>query len=1259
MRRLRKFWKAILGMGIAGVLVGVYIAYVSASTSIKVTMVDTNPIIEQGSNLELQANLTGTDDNSASGAPLLENVKWTTENAGVVYFLDSSGNKAEGATGSTAKIYGDYAGKSKVIATYHSIKYDQNNQIVQDLEVASATANVTVPIKYTSIVDSYGSNETTLGQHVYKVGDSISFTTNTGVDNPLVIETSNAGVVEISQSSNSGGTVTVVGGGQTKVTVRTKDGSGNANLVKSFMVNSKVDFTDGTINSDGNRVVSLNATPYVPFERTLIKSNVIKPNQSGATWQAEDTNILTTYDNGEVLGKYAGVTKLTAGIQATDVSGAKTFLSGTYDDIYVVVPFKWLNSIENMNVADTFQLETSGRPGELTWATSNNGVLTVDQNGMVTAVGSGTATISVSRPTDVNNQTNKYNETYNLSITINVIDSFGLSTTSKEINVDESFDLKTLTTTNAPITFKVENQAEVGQQVPTDTIVTTAQSTDGKTLKVTGVKSGIVKITATQDINGLMKAAECYVYVRTPVGEVTLDPSSMNINRGESAIVQLLFNPSAPFNDKVLWTTSNADVATVSGDSTKATVKGLKGGTATISVITMDGLKVASCDVSVREPVTGLSLNQSTVRSTMAIGSYQLSAKVLPEGDGVNRNVMWSSSDDAVVKVDENGLVTFVAPGYATIICKTVDNSFIATCNFYISVPVETVTLDYSNEILKMGSKLRITAEVLPLTATNRTVAWSSSNPSVCTVDQNGLVEAVGTGTATILCQAIDGGASAMCNIYVKQPATSVVLNTTETTVRKGAVFWLNATVLPENSDNKIIKWSSKDESIAKVDADGKVTATGAGVTTIIALNEDSGLTATCLLTVTQPITGFKLNSNYQEMWVGAKYAIIPQIEPMDADNKKVTYESSDPAVASVNENGVVTANRGGSCVIVATTDELKLTATVSIDVKEYVSSIDINETYKTMNIGTKGRVYATVKTDTATNRNIIWSSADPSIASVDDNGNISANGYGMTAVTATAEDGSGVSCTMAVRVIEPVTSISVQPDSIRLLVGDSQRVSAEIYPEEASVHDVTWVSSNESIATVDGDGEVFAVGVGKAKITAISNDGNQIKGSCSVYVSPVVPISSLKINSKEISMLSGKTRQLTVRITPTNTTESVSWYSTDTSVVVVDDDGRITTVGPGTADVVVVGGISNKEASCTVHSLAISQSSIRLEQYDTFDLYVDGTDKTVSWRTGNPRVATVNSSGHVVGRMAGTTKITATVDGKTLTCVVRVTNIR
>ena len=74
-----------------------------------------------------------------------------------------------------------------------------------------------------------------------------------------------------------------------------------------------------------------------------------------------------------------------------------------------------------------------------------------------------------------------------------------------------------------------------------------------------------------------------------------------------------------------------------------------------------------------------------------------------------------------------------------------------------------------------------------------------------------------------------------MCNIYVKQPVTQVILNTTDITVRQGQVFWLNATCLPENADNKIISWESRDESVCTVESDGKVTAVGAGTTSTVA----------------------------------------------------------------------------------------------------------------------------------------------------------------------------------------------------------------------------------------------------------------------------------------------------------------------------------------------------------------------------------------------------------------------------------------
>ena len=163
-------------------------------------------------------------------------------------------------------------------------------------------------------------------------------------------------------------------------------------------------------------------------------------------------------------------------------------------------------------------------------------------------------------------------------------------------------------------------------------------------------------LTVSQNINGVIKSETCVIYVTTPVGDVSINPSSISIDRGSTGTVQVLFNPAGPTNSNVLWSSSDTTVATVTGDSYTATIKGLSGGNATITVITEDGLKVATCDVYVREPVTGVTLNATTVESTMAIGKYQLVATVKPSGDGVNRNVTWSSSDESVATVDEKVL---------------------------------------------------------------------------------------------------------------------------------------------------------------------------------------------------------------------------------------------------------------------------------------------------------------------------------------------------------------------------------------------------------------------------------------------------------------------------------------------------------------------------------------------------------------------------------------------------------------------------
>ena len=1039
--RLKMQWKILIGVLVSGVACGGVLIFANADSSVSLSLTPAQSSVIQGStSTVIHANLSGTDDEfydasnpSNNGIASPVRLEWTIsdEDYDVVKFVNpSSGGDAylqtvSGTTNPT--VYGNRAGAATITAAYHSKKFSDTGAVVYDNVLATSTAAVYVPINVN--VERKRGNTVLEEADLLKEGDLITITANTCESNKLFIETSNDstgevssdGIVEMYYRDSSKVVLKVIGGGSTVITARTADGSGINPLTYTFTVRAEVKFKESISNSQGhfithlpsdasNRYMVLSDKDYEAFTYEDIPSNVVNPVKSNVIYKTDNSNVASVAV-GTVCGVHAGVTKVSAGLTTIDVGGNESWF--TRDAVNVVVPFKKMgNEVSNMNVGDELQLSTSAIESEVTWSTSDNKILQVDSaTGLVKAVGAGTATIYATRVQD--ELYTVYNMPYQLAYKITVIDGFGLSTVSTTVNIGSSIDIKALVTnqpSKSQITYTVTNQANEAGVIPTYDLIEVKQSDDGTVFTITGVASGVTHLTVSQNINGVIKSETCVIYVTTPVGDVSINPSSISIDRGSTGTVQVLFNPAGPTNSNVLWSSSDTTVATVTGDSYTATIKGLSGGNATITVITEDGLKVATCDVYVREPVTGVTLNATTVESTMAIGKYQLVATVKPSGDGVNRNVTWSSSDESV---------------------------------------------------------------------------------------------------------------------------------------------------------------------------------------------------------------------------------------------------------ATVDENGVVTALKGGNCVIEVTTDECHLTAACTIVVKEYVSTITLSENNKFMNVGATGKLIATVGTDTATNKNIVWSSSDNSICSVDQEGNLSAESVGNAVITATAADGSGVTDSCIIRVVNPVTGIEVVPDSLRLFVGDSQKLGVNVYPDNATIKDVVWKSANESIAVVDEDGEVFAISSGKVKITATSQDGNNIKGICWVYVTPRVNISSLRINSKEIYMLTGRTRQLSVIVRPAVNNDSYEWYSSDTGIVTVDGNGVITTVGPGEAEVYVISDGAGVESSCIVHSLAISRSNITLEQYDRYTLDVIGTDSKITWRSSNPRVCTVSSSGEVIGRKAGIATITAVVNNKTLSCTVRVTSIR
>ena len=248
-------------------------------------------------------------------------------------------------------------------------------------------------------------------------------------------------------------------------------------------------------------------------------------------------------------------------------------------------------------------------------------------------------------------------------------------------------------------------------------------------------------------------------YTFAPVKGISLNKTSTTLTVGSSETLTATVIPDNANDKSVTWATSNASVATVADGMVTAVAPG----TATITVTTTDGAKTATCEVTVIQLTSGVSLNK--VNTTLAVGSTEtLTATVYPP-DATDKSVTWTTSNADVATV-ANGTVTGVAPGTATI-TVTSSNGSTATCEVTVIQPVTGVALNKTSTTLIAGSRERLTATVAPDNATDKSVTWTTSNARVATV-ADGVVYAVNAGTATITVTTTDGAKTATCEVIVR-----------------------------------------------------------------------------------------------------------------------------------------------------------------------------------------------------------------------------------------------------------------------------------------------------------------------------------------------------------------------------------------------------------------------------------------------------------------------------------------------------------
>lgn len=266
-----------------------------------------------------------------------------------------------------------------------------------------------------------------------------------------------------------------------------------------------------------------------------------------------------------------------------------------------------------------------------------------------------------------------------------------------------------------------------------------------------------------EGIGGYTGTVEKSYMIVPPATSIKLDTSSLNLTVGESSTLKAITDPTEA-SSGVIWTSSNTNVATVSNGSVQAVGKGI----ATITAKTSNG-KTATCTVTVSVAVTGISLNNNTLKMNKGETSV-LTATITPSDAG-NKTITWTSSNNAVATVS-NGEITAKSAGTTTITAKT-NNGKTATCVVTVVVPESEVTLNKTAVIMTEGKSVTITATVLPSDATDKTVTWKSSDQNIATVS-DGKITAKHEGTAVITVTS-SSGKTATCKIIVKSKDAKVV----------------------------------------------------------------------------------------------------------------------------------------------------------------------------------------------------------------------------------------------------------------------------------------------------------------------------------------------------------------------------------------------------------------------------------------------------------------------------------------------------
>ena len=1096
-----------------------------------------------------------------------------------------------------------------------------------------------------------------------------------------------------------GGILTAINPGTVLIVATAQDGSGTFGNLQITITDPVVPVIHINVNTEGD-VSEILTGSTLNFSAEVLPSNAT--NKDIAWSVLDQTGSGTISQAGLLTATLEGTVLVVATAQdGSGISGSKQI---TITDPVIPVSqiiVSAVGGVTEVLTGNTLQFSAEVLPINATnknfaWSVSDQtGSGTISQSGLLTATSQGTVLI-IATAEDGSGTTG--------TLQITIIDPVVLVT---HINVSTVGSV-TEVLTGGTLHFSVEvlPANATNKDIEWSVVDQTGSGTITQSGLLTATLEGTVLVVATS-LDGSGTTGNIQITIIdpvVPVNQITISSEGgiTEVLTGGTLQFSAFVLPTNATNKEISWSVLNqTGSGAIDQDGLLTT---MSPGTLSVLATAEDGSgTTGSMQITITDPVVPvIQINVSTtgnITEVLTGGNLQFSAEVLPS-DATNQDITWSVVDQTGSgTITQDGFFTAMSPGILSVVATAQDGSgTTGSLQITISDPVVPVTqINVStdggvSEVLT-GGTLQFSAEVMPANATNKDVTWSIIDLTGSgVISQNGYLTGVNAGTVMVVATAQDGsGITGSMQITITDPVVQVThINiTTEgsvTEVLTGGTIQYFVEVLPIDATNKGIIWSVLDQTgSGTISQDGLLTAVSPGTILVEATAQDgSGTVGNMQITIVDPVvpvTAINVitGGGVTEIISGSTLQCSAEVLPVDATHREISWSVlSQTGSGTITQNGLLTAVSPGAVLVVATAqDGSGVTGSVQIIIIDQVipvAQIKVSTVGNQVEIitGNTLQFSAHVLPIDATNKDITWSVLNQSgSGTISHGGLLTAISPGTVLVTATAQDGSGITGSMQVTITNPIIPVSriivtSEGGVTEIIKGESLQFSAEVLPADATNKDITWsVLEQTGSGTINQDGVLTTTRDGTVTVVATSHDGSGSTGSMQIRIKePTVDVTTIHIRSVngKADVFIGGTLLLIANVLPVDASnKSIVWSIDNMSgVATIDQNGLLRAMSKGEVTVVATaldGSGAKGTMDVYISDQKIMVSSVRILpqgdvnrlpignslQYDLYVLPLNASNRSVIWRVENiTGDASITQGGLVFGELEGTVNVIA-----------------